>query len=42
MAQFKFRPTKLDQLKDKVYGNVFVLVIIVFVLMLQLIGLAGQ
>lgn len=42
MAQFKFKPTKLDELKDKVYGKLFVLAIIAFVLMLQLIGLAGQ
>ena len=42
MAKFKFKPTKLDELKDKVYCKLFVLAIIAFVLMLQLIGLAGQ
>jgi hypothetical protein len=42
MAQFEFKPTKLDELKDRVYFSVFLLTIVAFVLMLQVIGLVGQ
>lgn len=42
MAQFKFKPTELDEIKDRVYFSAFLLTIVAFVLMLQLIGLTGQ
>jgi len=42
MAQFKFKPTKLDEIKDRVYFKVFVLTIILFILMLQTFSIIGQ
>jgi hypothetical protein len=42
MAQFKFKPTELDEIKDRVYFSVFLLTIVAFALMLQVIGLVGQ